>query len=79
MTEKLLEQRGELELAYIDANEACQAANTVCLKASAAVEAFDAEHPEVMLAVKEVLNEKRRVESPAAIAVAAAADEGDQT
>ena len=75
MTDKLLEQRGELELAYGDANDAVQSAKAACAKASKAVQAFDAEHPEVMLAVKEALNERRRVESPAAVA---ADTEGDQ-
>ncbi len=77
MTDKLLEQRGELELAYSEANDALQAARITSNKAADAVRAFDREHPEVMIAVKEVLNERRKVESPAALAKAAAASEGD--
>ena len=78
MTDKLWEQRGELELAYNEANDALQAGQKKCVEAKAAVIAFDSEHPEVMIAVKQVLNERRKVESPAAIAAAAAAEaDGD--
>ena len=83
MTEKLLEERGELELAYSEANEALESARTNANEAANAVRGFDVEHPEIMEAVKQVLNDRRRVESPAAIAAGeaaiAAAETGDET
>jgi len=79
MSEKLLAERGELELAYNEANEALETARANANEAADAVRSFDVDHPEIMIAVKEMLNERRKVESPAALAVAAAdAAEGDK-
>lgn len=63
---ELIEDRAELELAYGDANVEVAKAQEKMAIAKAAVIEFDIDHPEVMAAVKAVLNKRKQEAGEAA-------------
>jgi len=63
-------QRGDLQIAYAKTNEAVAIAQKTCREASAAVQIFDAEHPEVMRAVHAAAGEAKAKAHADAIAAA---------
>lgn len=78
MSEKLLGERADLEMAYAKANDALAEAQAALKDAKQEVLDFDEEHPEVMLAVKTIANDRKAAAGAAKRKEAEEAEGGDE-